>query len=512
LPVASCQLPVVLVKTVATRQLVAALSDAAWGKGVRPGMTLAHARALCPGLRHEAYEPLKDLRALRGLARWMMRFSPVVAVDVDAKEPERYRPAVFLDVTGCERVFGGFANLIEQVDEAMRMMGVSARIAIAPGMGAAWAIASTGEENGRIVPAEKLREALSPLPVGALRIEEEAEGTLFHLGVETIGQLLALPRSSLPARFGETLLRRIDQALARLDEPLESIAWEGPVEARVDFEGVVDALEAIWLTFRDLVNRVVADLARRGAGARKLEVEFCRAYADSLRREILLSRPSRDPSNLFNLMRCAMEAMEGEARRSVQKRLKKSKSQLAHQAIGENFTSDGFTGIRLRVAVWERVTDEQILLHGGEEQEGAAELDHLIERLVLRMGTEAVAQVRLIESYVPERAYRPCAVKEAGGAAATMLTRPLHLLDRPTEIQAIVTPSHDRDGRPIAFTYEGVQRRVVHCVGPERISGQWWEGHCKTRDYFGVEDETGRRSWVFRVHESNTWFMHGEYE
>jgi protein ImuB len=105
--------------------------------------------------------------------------------------------------------------------------------------------------------------------------------------------------------------------------------------------------------------------------------------------------------------------------------------------------------------------------------------------------------------------------------------RPLTLLPAPQEIRVTVSPSEDRDGRPIQFSGgdgidaggtgrvgrvgRGRVHRVVHWVGPERIAGQWWEGHNKTRDYFDVEDETGRRYWIFRVQESGRWFLHGMF-
>ena len=76
----------------------------------------------------------------------------------------------------------------------------------------------------------------------------------------------------------------------------------------------------------------------------------------------------------------------------------------------------------------------------------------------------------------------------------------------------MVTPSHDRDGKPILFTHHGEVHRLAHAVGPERIAGQWWQGHFKTRDYFDVEDEQGKRFWIFRVGETGRWFLHGEFE
>ena len=54
--------------------------------------------------------------------------------------------------------------------------------------------------------------------------------------------------------------------------------------------------------------------------------------------------------------------------------------------------------------------------------------------------------------------------------------------------------------------------RLTHAVGPERIAGQWWDGHDKTRDYFDVEDESGQRWWLFRVLETFKWYLHGNFE
>jgi protein ImuB len=85
----------------------------------------------------------------------------------------------------------------------------------------------------------------------------------------------------------------------------------------------------------------------------------------------------------------------------------------------------------------------------------------------------------------------------------------LELLPEPVEVQVMVSPSHDRDGRPILFRCGRDVHELRHAVGPERISGEWWRGHHKTRDYFDVEDAQGKRFWLFRVNETRRWFLHG---
>src|SRR6185503_17492223 len=114
-----------------------------------------------------------------------------------------------------------------------------------------------------------------------------------------------------------------------------------------------------------------------------------------------------------------------------------------------------------------------------------------------------------VECYVPERAYRlGSGFRETKPQTPNTQSsmRPLHLLPTPHEIPVIVRPSHDRDGAPISFTLNDQTHPILHAVGPERIADVWWNGHHKTRDYFDVEDQDGRRWWVFRVFQTSRWF------
>ena len=482
--------PFVLVRTVATRQLIVATNKPAHALGIRPTMTLGEARACCATVAYEEHDPSRDAKSLEALARWMMRFSPVVALPEDDH-------GVFLDLTGCARAFHGLENITRRIGIALSKMHVSARLAIAPTPGAAWALTLRCDEliGEAASGGSDLLRALRDLPPVALRLDEETVQALHHLGLESVGQILDLPRDQLPARFGPLLSLRIDQVLGRVPEPIVPLEPPVSIRARMDFDGLVESLEAIWIVFKKLTEQIIRQLLRHGRGAREVEVEFYRAYATTLRTTIRLSRPSRDPSNLFNLLRCAMETVE---------------------------TDEGFLGIALVVTSSERVADDQIHLLGGDEFAAQVELDHLIERLRVRLGEDIIARPELIESYVPERAYSwhgrlghaPAAIAASAWAGRPCHDglRPLHLLRRPLEIRAMVSPSHDRDGRPILFTLHGEVHHLAHVVGPERIAGQWWQGHFKTRDYFDVEVEAGQRFWIFRVAETGRWFLHGEFE
>src|SRR5438067_3649465 len=87
---------------VAGKPRVTACSRAARGLGVKAGMLLAEAEALCLGEAiFEPHDPQADRDGLRQLARWCQQFTPLAAVE-DAETPD----SVLLDVTGCGYGFG----------------------------------------------------------------------------------------------------------------------------------------------------------------------------------------------------------------------------------------------------------------------------------------------------------------------------------------------------------------------------------------------------------------------
>ena len=217
---------------------------------------------------------------------------------------------------------------------------------------------------------------------------------------------------------------RLDQALGRGDEPLVPLNYQMPVEARIDFEGPIDALETIWSAFAEMVKEILPQLVARGCGARKMEIEFLRPYAPVISKTILLARASRDGKNIFNLIRCAMETLEEEARSHLGTKARrggkkwKERSRLAHVAGSEDFSSEGFIGLRAKVPIFERLSHEQVALLEHDQKAAEAEFDQLIERLCLRMGEECVVRPYLVESHVPEKAYATIAAtseKESRG-------------------------------------------------------------------------------------------------
>jgi protein ImuB len=97
----------------------------------------------------------------------------------------------------------------------------------------------------------------------------------------------------------------------------------------------------------------------------------------------------------------------------------------------------------------------------------------------------------------------------------------VHLLAWPEPIDVIAPVP---DGPPVLFRWRRQPHRVAAAEGPERIEAEWWEhdgGHDPGRaqpwrDYYRIEDESGRRFWVYRLGGYTPgaparWFLHGRF-
>ena len=79
------------------------------------------------------------------------------------------------------------------------------------------------------------------------------------------------------------------------------------------------------------------------------------------------------------------------------------------------------------------------------------------------------------------------------------------------------------DDPPFRFTWRRRSHAVTRADGPERVAEEWWTADASggvdaLRDYYRVEDEEGRRFWLFRAglvgfgvggDPPPRWFVHG---
>lgn len=479
--------PFVLVTASAGQQLVTAADEAASLVGIVPGMPLADARALHPALDAGAADFAGDAAALTRLAVWCGRYSPWTA-PAGADE-------IWLDVTGCAHLQGGEAALAAELVERVGRRGIKARAAIADTPGAASAVARHGASRATLVPPGEIRKALAPLPVAALRLEAGMAETLSRLGLRRIGDLYRLPRAALVRRFGPLVTERLDQAHGLLPEPVSPLPPPVPHWTRRRFAEPIATAEAIAMAAEALVGTLCRHLGEEGLGLRRLSLTVYRVDGTPAQVAIGTARPSREPKHLLKLLA---------------------------ERFGEIDPGLGIEDMVLAAPAVQPLAAAQLALPGSgpgnvmgsASNDGA--LAELIDRLGNRLGMTALTCPLPFESHVPERAVRfapPLAGNARGAQWRADRLRPVRLLARPEPIEAVAPVPDDP---PLLFRWRRLAHRVRRADGPERIAGEWWRGHDETRDYYRVEDEDGRRFWLYRAGlyapgAAPAWFLHGVF-
>jgi protein ImuB len=467
-----------------------ALGPAALAAGLAHGQPLAEARAVAPGLIAYPADPAGEAGDLAALAEWLTRYAPLAGI---VRMPNETDPhGVFLDVTGCARLAGGEARLLEKMCARLEGFGLAVRGAIAGTPGAAAALARFSAP-GAILPPGGERAGLAPLPVEGLRLTRETAD-----GLARLGQIMALPRAPLAARFGGDLLDRLDAALGTRAEPIDAVAPTPQFRAEIALAEPILEAPAILACLERLTRALERRLTRAGQGGRVFILRLYRVDGGRAALRVATARPERRPERLMRLFRDRLEA--------------------AHDARAAGF---GYDLVRLEAHEPGPIEAEAPGLFDPDTDETGA--GALADRLANRLGPTRVLALRLENAHAPERsaglvplAAAPApegpADSRADWRAERATARPVRILPRPEPIEAVACVP---DGAPARFRWRGLAYHAARASGPERIAGDWRRAAGeRTRDYYRVEDEAGRRFWIFReglYGESGEprWFLHG---
>ena len=478
--------PIIIYEKSKGALLIRALDKAAVRSGFYHGQTLADARAIDPSLVALESDPAEEAENFKRLAEALMHYSPIVAIQASGE--------VFIDITGCQRLFGGERAILDDLKIRIQRIGYSVKSAIADTAGAAWALARYG--NGGIIDNQTHKIAIAKLPVEALRLPVKLSNRLRQLGLKTIGQLYGMPRTPLTARFTRELLLRLGQALGTEAEPLVSIIPAPLYYAEQKVAEPISTIGAVKLAMEPLTKSLAEQLSKDAVGARCFDLALFRVDNQVLHVQINASSPARDSGHLMRLLENKFDDL--------------------HNDYDAGF---GFELIRLSAfEVCPLSIKQRTSLGRDSDKETQQEtLTEIKDRLSNRLGAESVCRIYFRDTHLPERAsFFGAVMKSFDGQKYDYdrKERPVKLLPRPEQIDVIAEVP---DAPPVQFNWRRVSYAVARSNGPERIADEW-QRKAKTgmtRDYYRVETPDGRRYWLFREGlykiETTTprWFLHG---
>ena len=394
-------------------------------------------------------------------------------------------------------------------------------MALAATLGAAWAAAHfadhgavplRGPESRNatsylvIEPANSV-DSLHALPIEALRLSAHVVSLLQQLGIFTVGQLTTAPRSDLPARFGDEVLTRWDQAAGQSDELM--VTYQMPPRFRTDssIEHPTDRYGVIQGLLQQLMQRIADTLIAHSRGVLELVCTLnCQlpdisdvdpaSQTTALVLHLHLSRPTHAASHLLELISMKLD------RRSL-------------PGLVEHIT--------LEAPVTAPLERRQQVLFPECTHVFESHITRFIDRVSTRLGNQAVACPNLLQDFQPEKSFfyrepaadRP-AVSSRAKASFSTLCRPIPWMTRPLFLN---TPpgaagrrglGRQRPARSPAITQPALSNRPTLGTGTDR--NRWWREHTVRRDYFRVETDQGQHLWVFHQLTDGKWFLHGRFE
>lgn len=459
------------------RAIVQAVSPQAAAAGIEAGITVADARTILPALVVLDDEPAVVNNVLARLAAWCIRFTPVAAVDHPA--------GLLLDVSGCAHLWGGEQPYLREIIERIEQLGFAVRTAMADTIGAAWAMARYGA-HGTVVPVGGHIEALLSLPPAALRLEASIVERLQQLGLRRIGDFISMPKGVLRRRFGDAFLERLHQAMGFAVETIEPVEPPAPFEQRLPCLEPIVAAAGIEIALQQLLQGLCSRLQKEGKGIRQAVLKGYRVDGVVEQVEVGTHRATLNVEHLFHLFELKIPQIEPALGIEL----------FILEAINVEEVSP------LQEKIWE----------GGAGMEDTG-LSELIDRLANRIDIKQIHRFAPAEQYWPEWSFAdaPALYGQIGQAWPAGKRRPVTMLYQPAPIQ-VAAPVPDYP--PILFRYKGQVHNIKKADGPERIEQAWWLQTGEHRDYYVVEDEAGRRFWVFRSGHYNAanksqWFLHG---
>jgi protein ImuB len=301
------------------------------------------------------------------------------------------------------------------------------------------------------------------------------------LGVRTVGAFAALSAEDVERRWGTEGLEA--WRLAHGDDARR------PVLARVSDHPLVEAelampataMEPILFLVRAALERLTTQLVARGQAVAALSITLslddsrgalptsALARPHTVTREVRLARPVARVAPLFERCRALLDSWS-----------------LTAPVVG--------VGVGIVAAA--PLSGEQGDLLQTTWHDAAA-LDAALARLRAELGPNVVVKPIARDAHVPERrgawvedgpVGTPSAARESTGAAkasSTTADPAIRLLESPESVFVICD-----DGIPRAVTWRGRRLTIERAVGPERLSGDWWDDGYR-RDYWRCESAFG---------------------
>jgi len=451
---------------VSEHQRVVTSDVAGEAAGLTPGLQLAAALSLVPGIKVHERQPARETEALARLACWAGNFTPHVSL----APPQ----GLLLEVGGCLRLFGNLRMLCQRIREGAAEQGFSLVMAAAPTPRAAqWLVEGATRETTAArfcLRADRLAEMLAPLPLSVLGLDAAQMRTLAALGVRSLGELFVLPTAGLARRFGPVLPLQLAQARGEVPDLRQEFPFPEQFAQRLELPAKVDHAAMLFFAARRLLASLAGWLSVRAAGVAECMFQLEHDDGEPSALTLAFAGPTRELERMERVLRERLDRL----------------------------------ALREPVVELRLVADAPLALAGSTlglfAQSSAQALAPVVERLRARLGKAAVHGLQVVADHRPERATTavPQGIDTREPIAAQ---RPLWLLRRPLALPEV-------NGAP---NHQGPLRRLTRA---EIVESGWWDSEeaelGDVRREYCIALST-REEWLWIFRDDAGWWLHGVF-
>ncbi len=461
---------------VTEQQRVHNCNPAATAQGINAQMPATMATTLCPQLKIIERSVKSEQNALKTLAYWSYNFTPAVTL----LPPD----SLVLEVQGSLKLFHGLHNLLSHIQKGLEAQGYTCAKGLGPTPKSAFLLTYSNacsenhfdDTTGSFQQRLAFEQPLEELPLNILPCSNALKTKFQRTGFYCLKDILSLPAAAVGKRYGKDFLCYLQQITGQLPDPQQAIELPRYFSGELHFPNGLATADMLVFPMKRLLQSLCGYLRGRQLHCSRLVWQLHQHDHSSESIAVSLAKPQNNFTHFLSLSRLQLESIT----------LRSPLETLALQA----------SDLHLAHCQTSSLFENQPSVDG---HTATTHINELLDRLIVRLGSDSVSGLALQDSHIPEQAWQ--ATAPLGSLPTTSNTenfpvnRPTWLLQQPIPIQ--VRQQH--------LYWRG---RLQLLQGPERIEGNWWHTPV-CRDYFIARHEHGATYWIYHDRLSDQWFMHG---
>ncbi|TCK68483.1 protein ImuB [Acidipila rosea] len=473
--------PCAILDGIPPSEYVCAMNTKARTRGVRHGMTRVEVETISSVIPL-ARTPHEEAQARTIVQEVAGGFTPRI-------EACTFESAFLcvLDISGTESLFGPPRQLAQELLKRIRSLGMAATIAVSGNFHAAWCMARGMSTKAAItvLPQGKERDALAPLPLAILELNDAQMSTLSSWGISTLGKLATLPEKSLIARLGQDGKRLRQLAAGELPHLFQPGETPFTLREEMELDSPIELLDGLLFLLNLMLEQIIRRASDRILAVASVSVSLSLEGGATHMRTVSPPTPTNERALWLKLLQMELE-------------LHPPQAAILHVAL------EAEPG---------HISKVQLGLFSPQLPE-PGRLEVTLARIAKIVGEDAVGQAVLRDTHQP-RGFRMEKFRVPTTAPAPTEADVVRFALRelrpsePITVQLIA-------GAPCSLRFRNETYRVESAYGPWVIGTDWWNqehwGQAQWDLVLADASDTKLRCCIIRDLKKHCWQMAGFYD